>query len=83
MKPECRPRVVLSMNSQLNQTVRQIFDDYRYELVKVGLALEELSLKAMSETAGLNELLQRAEKLETLIDLYAYLLACQGQRASS
>jgi hypothetical protein len=69
----------------MNRTVREIYQDYRYELVKVGLALEDLSVADISAGASMDDLLERAERLEALIDLYAYLVACQGhgQHASS
>lgn len=61
----------------MNRSIRDIYDDYRYELLKVGMSLDDISLeKADIETV--EPLLEKAERLEALVDLYAYLLACQG-----
>ena len=60
----------------MNKTVRDIYDDYRYELFKVGVALAEMPDSDTDEHRGeIRDLYDRGERLEALIDLYAYLLA--------
>jgi hypothetical protein len=61
----------------MNSSVREIYADYRYSLLKIGMILRDMSLE-QADTAQVQPLLERAERLETLIDLYAYLVACQG-----
>ena len=63
----------------MNQSVKDIYADYQYELLKVGLALKEISAGRATSPELINSLLARAERLEALVDLYAYLLACQIQ----
>jgi hypothetical protein len=46
--------------------------------MEAGLTLRDLSLDDPAQVAQVNPLLQKADRLEALIDLYAYLLACQG-----
>ena len=62
----------------MNQSIRDIYADYQYDLLKVGLTLQSMSLSDPFAHERADLLLQRAEKLEALIDLYAYLVACQG-----
>ena len=59
------------------RTIRQIFDEYQYDMTQVTLTLQDLRISEIASADVLMELLERAEKLEALIDLYAYLLACQ------
>jgi hypothetical protein len=60
-----------------NEPIREIYANYRYELLKVGLAFKELTLEDATPIK-VQPLLEKADRLETLIDLYAYLLAVQG-----
>lgn len=62
----------------MNQSIRDIYADYKYALLKIGLTLKSLTLDDLSDQNRVGELLEKAENLETLIDLYAYLVACQG-----
>ncbi len=61
-----------------NLPVKEIYADYRYELMKVGLTLNEMSLADAIAAGTVDDLLLKVERLEALVDLYAYLLACQG-----
>ncbi len=65
------------MKSDACRTIRQIFEEYQYDLTQVSLTLQDLRISEIASADVLMELLERAEKLEALIDLYAYLLACQ------
>jgi len=62
----------------MNQPVREIYADYRYELMKLGMTLNEMSLADAIAEGTIDDLLLKGERLEALVDLYAYLLACQG-----
>lgn len=63
----------------MNRAIREIYADYRYDLWKVGLALRDLSFRDPAAIVSEAEpLLQKADRLEALIDLYAYLIACQS-----
>ncbi len=66
----------------MNNTIREIYDDYQYQLVKVALAMQDLSRDHVRDADAFEPLFARSERLEALIDLYAYLLACQGRRAA-
>ena len=65
------------MKNDRCQSVRQIFDGYQDDMVQVSAALEEIRISDIDDADALAEFLDRAEKLEALVDLYAYLLACQ------
>ena len=62
----------------MNQTVREIYADYQYELMTVGIELGETSLADAAFNVDIDFLIQKSERLEALVDLYAYLLACQS-----
>lgn len=62
----------------MNCSIREIYADYQYEMLKVGLALRELAQAGAMAPDRVEPLLAKAERLEALIDVYAYLLACQG-----
>ncbi len=62
----------------MTQSIRDIYADYRYDMLETARALKDLSLEEAASTDAAEHLLARAERLEALIDLYAYLLACQG-----
>jgi hypothetical protein len=62
----------------MNQPVREIYADYRYELMKLNLELDEISLADAASNPDIDTLIQKGERLEALVDLYAYILACQG-----
>jgi len=63
----------------MNKSIREIYADYRYEMLQITLALKDLSLEdADAVSDAVEPILARAERLEALIDLYAYLVACQG-----
>ena len=70
--------MVSKENPSINQPVREIYADYRYELLKVGMTLNDMSLADASAESVVDELLLKGERLEALVDLYAYLLACEG-----
>ncbi|MBV9079938.1 MAG: hypothetical protein JO102_02325 [Elusimicrobia bacterium] len=60
----------------MNRTIRDIYEEYRYELFKVSAALSEIPMSDTDEhREEIVDLFDRGERLEALIDLYAYLLA--------
>ena len=61
----------------MNQPVREIYADYRYKLMQVGIELNEMTLADAVAVGTVDDLLQKSERLEALVDLYAYLLASQ------
>ena len=58
----------------MNQTAKDIYDQYRYELMKT-LALANDTLERSPDLHTFEAFAARIERLESLIDLYAYLLA--------
>jgi hypothetical protein len=58
----------------MNQALREIYLDYKYELFKTELALRDLPNQD-SPTQAFETAAEKIDKLEPLVDLYAYLLA--------
>lgn len=61
----------------MNKSIRDIYADYRYESLETEMVLKELSLEDEAGVEVAKMMVARLERLEALIDLYAYLLACQ------
>ena len=60
----------------MNQSLKEIYDDYRYQLTKIEINLREIP-EQYSSTVPFTVLMDKKERLETLVDLYAFLLVNQ------
>lgn len=58
----------------MNRTAKDIYEDYRHQLLKIRVILRDAP-EQFSDQESFESLAMTMEKLEALIDLYAYLLA--------
>lgn len=58
----------------MNQDMREIYEEYRDEMART-LAIEEVDPGRLSDPDYFNVFARRVEKLDTLIELYANLIA--------
>jgi len=63
-----------NQNSKENKTLREIYDLYRDEMART-LAVEEVSPEKLDDPAFVDEFVTQVDRLDTLIALYADLLA--------
>lgn len=59
---------------QMNKDLRTIYDEYREEMAKT-LAIEEMDPGRLADPAYFDAFAKKVETLDTLIELYAHLLA--------